>query len=132
MAIIPTPNIIVAPASYSDWRQWAEDFIRLFAVEQAVLRAVVNGALTFGDATDPGNFAIAWLKDQVTNATPDTDTTYNHNIGRAPFGVLLVLQDKAASIYKGAGAWSTTTLTLKANVASVTFTGMVLAAPGDQ
>ncbi len=131
MAFIQQATSLPDPALYGDWKEWARDVARILSVEALVLRSVVNGRLTFGDGVDQGNFEAAWLKDNVTSATPDTDTVFSHNIGRTPFGVLLALQDKAASIYKGAGTWSATTLTLRANVASVTFTGLVLVAPTD-
>ena len=131
MALVQQATPQPDPSLYGDWRAWAEDLIRTTSVESLILRAVINGRLTFGDGTDTGNFEAVWLKDQVTNATPDTDTSYSHNIGRTPIGLFVLKRDKAGVIYAGSGAWTSTALTLRSNVASVTFTALVIAAPGD-
>ena len=131
MAFVQQATPLPDPAFYGDWKEWARDVARALSVEALVIRAVINGRLTFGDGTDPGNFEYAWLLNQVTNASQNTDTTFTHNIGRVPLGIMLVKQNKSASVYAGVGAWTATTLTLRASATSVTFSGLVIAAPAD-
>lgn len=126
MSSLP-PGIPIPILGLQDLRQWATDLTSYLVGELALFREVVNSGLDFGDGIAfSGNFRGAWLKDQVTDATPDTETAYTHNLGVVPIGFLVFKRDKAGVIYSGSTAWTTSQLTLRSNLASVTFTALVL------
>ena len=59
----------------------------------------------------------------TTNATPDTEDSFSHNLGSIPKGYSVINQDKAGSIYEeGTTAWSDSAITLAGSVASITAT----------
>jgi hypothetical protein len=78
---------------------------------------IVNGQLSFGNGATPDNIAGAWAAVADTGAA-DTNFTVTHNLLYIPVGVILMTQTKAGVIYKGSVAWTTTTITLKCNVAN--------------
>ena len=55
----------------------------------------------------------------TTHATPDTEFSIEHGMGVIPTGYIPIKQDKAASIYDGTTANTTSLLYLRCNVASV-------------
>lgn len=60
----------------------------------------------------------------VTNGVANTESTFTHNMGAIPVGYLILGQDKAGSIYQlnnTGTAWTTSTISLKCSVATVTF-----------
>lgn len=75
---------------------------------QPQFREVINGAI------DKREFI-----DLVTHVTPDTEFAVTHGLGRLPLGWLIIMQDKAGSVYLGATARTTEKLFLKCSVASV-------------
>lgn len=65
----------------------------------------------------------------TSNATPDTEDTIAHTVGAIPLGIIVMGQDKAGHTYQVAGtgtAWTSTSIFLKSDVASVTFTLFLL------
>lgn len=58
----------------------------------------------------------------VSNATPDTEDTVTHTLGRVPKGYFVIRKDKAGDIYDGGTADTDTELHLKCAVATVTAT----------
>ena len=62
----------------------------------------------------------------ASNAIANTEDTVTHNLGRIPIGYIVVDRDKAGVIYSSnKGAWTTTTMRLKGNVASTATTLLV-------
>lgn len=121
------PGLPIPRLALNDIRKWSDELVDYLVAEMALFREIVNSGLDFGDAIAfSGNFRGAWLKDQVTHATPDTETAYTHNLGIVPIGYLVFKRDKAGVIYSGSTAWTTSQLTLRSNLASVTFTALVL------
>ena len=84
------------------------------------LAALLNAGLKFGD-----NFN-AQLKTYTTNAVANTADAVAHTLKRVPIGFLLLKSDKAVSLYDGGTAWTATTLSIKANVASATVTLLIV------
>lgn len=84
------------------------------------LARVVNGGISFGNSLHslPDNIDGVWLS-TTTPAGANTDFTLTHNLGRVPSGWIVAMQDKAASVYFGGVAATTTELTLRCSVASV-------------
>lgn len=81
------------------------------------LARVLNGLVSFGNGLNRDNIDGEWAT-VVDTGTADTNFTVVHNMLRIPVGVILMSQSKAGVIYKGSVAWSTTTITLKCNVAN--------------
>lgn len=63
--------------------------------------------------------------DVTSHATPDTEFSFEHGLRYIPNGFLVIAQDKAGSVYKGATAWDTEKIYLKANVATMALRVMV-------
>lgn len=77
--------------------------------------AILNRGITFTDNVDCVLITI------TTSATPDAENTVAHTLGKVPTGYIVYSQDKAASLYLGTTAWTSSNVYLKSNVASVTF-----------
>lgn len=102
----------------------AQDYSSLLdRFQQAVKRyvekivSVLNGQVGFGNGTDLDNLQGRWIN-VTSSGVADTDFTVTHNLGRIPVGFLLVAADKAAVVYRGTVAWTSTQMTLKASQAS--------------
>lgn len=81
------------------------------------LARVVNGLISFGNGISRDNIDGEWASVPDTG-TADTDFTITHNMLRIPVGWILMNQTKAGVLYKGSVPWTTTTITLKCNVAN--------------
>lgn len=81
-------------------------------------RAVDSAGLGYGDGTTNDNMMGVWAN-YTTNAVANTEDAITHNLGGVPIGYVVFSQDKAASLYKGATAWSSTQIFLKCSVATV-------------
>jgi hypothetical protein len=86
---------------------------------QDVSRAI-NGKIWIGSPSDgPVNQQGAWY-DGETPSSPDTEFTFNHNLGYIPTGVHVISVDQAAIVYASRKSeWTTTQMFLKCNLASV-------------
>ena len=58
----------------------------------------------------------------TTNAVADTEETIAHGLGRLPVGFIVINLDKGANLYDGGTTWTSTTLYLKSDTASTTYT----------
>jgi hypothetical protein len=65
------------------------------------------------------NIDAVWVR-YVSNAVANTEDTVAHNLGRVPVGIWVSVPDKAAVIYSGGTAWTSTNVFLKADVLTVT------------
>jgi hypothetical protein len=78
-----------------------------------------------GDAvrsnTSSNGLADGVLVDWVTPATPDTDFTVPHTLGKRPRGYIVAWQSAAASVYDDSnrGSWTASSIVLKCSEASV-------------
>ena len=54
----------------------------------------------------------------TTNAVANTEDAVAHNLNRVPIGYWVISRDKAAIVYNGSSAWTSTNIYLKCNVAS--------------
>ncbi len=79
---------------------------------------------TINNNQKPLNFDAIWVL-YVSNATPDTEDTVPHSLGRIPVGILVGIPDKAAVVYDSGTDWTTTNLFLKVDTATVTVNIMV-------
>lgn len=83
------------------------------------LARVINGNISLGDGTDPGNIDGGWVS-AVTDATPNTNFTVQHNLGRIPVGFLVVDKTANLDVWRGTTASTETDLTLQSDVANET------------
>ena len=89
------------------------------------LRKVVNNHINFGNPS----FALAqggidnidgmWVP-YSTPGMPNTDFVLNHNLNRVPAGYWVMTKSAAVDIYTGSVAATSTQITLRATVGSVT------------
>lgn len=82
------------------------------------IAGVLNGQVGFGNGTEIDNMQGRWIN-TTSPGVADTDFTVDHNLGRVPVGFITISVDKAAVIYTGSIAWTTTQMTLKVNAATV-------------
>lgn len=75
-----------------------------------------DGAIQQGDKA--GNLNAVWVV-FTSNGTANTEDTVPHTLGRVPFGFLASCPDKAAVIYNGTTAWTTSNIYVKTSVATV-------------
>ncbi len=86
----------------------------------------LNGRVRFGPGTSGNNgenIAGQFLT-ITTNGVANTESTFTHSMGSIPVGYIIIGQDKAGSLYQLANtgtAWTSSAISLKCSVASVTF-----------
>jgi hypothetical protein len=81
------------------------------------LARTLNGLVSFGNGITRDNIDGEWATVPNTGAA-NTDFTVTHNMLRLPIGYILMDADRAVSIYNGSVPRTTTTITLRANVAN--------------
>lgn len=79
------------------------------------LRQILNNGVRFEDNHD------AKIVNYTSNATPDTEDTLAHTLGKIPTGYIVCGKNKAGIIYDGSTSWTATNIYLKCDTASVTF-----------
>ena len=73
-----------------------------------------------------------WKASGTSAGVANTEFSVTHNLAHVPFGFMVVSTDKAAHIYKSTTAWTAATKTslgtiyLKSDVATVTFSIVIL------
>lgn len=89
----------------------------------------LNGLVSFGggvNSTWTGN-VDGQRVEFTTPGVADTEFELWHGLGRVPVGRIVMLQDKAGSLYdSNTGGWGTERIYLKCDAASVTFVCMVV------
>jgi hypothetical protein len=101
------------PKTNDQVRPWTVMVRKLY--EQ--LARILNGLVSFGNGITRDNIDGEWAHVADTGAA-NADFTITHNMLRIPVGWILMNQTKAGILYKGAAAWTTTTITLKCSVAN--------------
>ncbi len=99
--------------SFQGLRKFDRDLLKLFSDLVTSLGNMFDRGITFDENTETQTL------DYTTNATPDTEDTVAHTLNKVPTGFFVAGMDKAATIYNGATAWTSTHIYLKCNVASV-------------
>ena len=91
------------------------------------IRRALNGGLSFGTAvqsTRAGNFSAQFRT--VRFVTANATVRIPHGLGRAPVGFIVVLPDRATSIYgANLGGWGPSDLYLASSVANALVTIVV-------
>ena len=108
--------------------------VPILATQIAKLYDAMHGRIRFGSATtgERGENVAGEFATFTSHATPDTEFsatltssgTFNNDVGAIPKGYIILHQDLAGSLYQGPStgtAWTKSTIYLKCDVASVTF-----------
>ena len=80
-----------------------------------LLDAILNRGITFDDNVDCRRVTA------TTHATPGTEFSVTHTLGKVPVGYIVCGQDGAGSVYDGPTENTATTLYLKSDAASKNF-----------
>ena len=102
----------------TDIKNYDTDFNTVFNCLQGRVRFGPGTSLNAGENIQGTFLSI------VTNGVANTESTFTHNMGAVPVGYIILWQDKVGSLYQGPAtgtAWTTTTISLKCSVATVTF-----------
>ncbi len=83
------------------------------------MRAMLDGGLNFPDNFEGKEITF------TSSATPDAENTVVHALGRVPTRFYITSLDKAAIVYRSATAFTSSSIYLKANVASVAVKAIV-------
>lgn len=83
------------------------------------LREILNGGLLFADNHD------VQIKTITTNGVAGVEGAVSHVLKKIPTGYIVCSLDKAAIIYNGSTAWTTTNIYLKSNVVTTTAVIMI-------
>ena len=85
---------------------------------------ILHRGISFGNGVDEDNMSGDWVT-FTSSVSPGTETGIPHNLGEVPVGYLVVRRDKAAHIYDGSTTWTSSTIYLRSDVASVAATVFV-------
>jgi hypothetical protein len=88
---------------------------------------VLSGNVSFGQGDlDTGRNIDVATVDGFSPTPANTAFSETHTLGRVPRGFIVIRQTLAASFYDGGLPWTSTSISLKCSVASVTFTLLLL------
>lgn len=110
------PTILIDQKS--GYRKLDEDILRYLNEQDEALDAVLRRGISFAD-----NFNSVYVQ-FTSHATPDTEFTVSHSLGRIPTGYIPITKDKAADVYN-VSAPTATSLLLKCNASSATIKMLV-------
>ena len=82
-----------------------------------------DGAIQHNDKA--GNLDAKWVV-FTSNGTANTEDAITHALGRVPVMILAAVPDKAARLYDSGTTWTSTTIYLKTNVATVAWKAIIL------
>jgi len=100
-------------------RQFDHDLMLALDGMVTNLMGLFDKGINIDDNLDVKEVAI------TTNGVADTEDGFAHTLKRVPKGYIVVKRDKAGTIYDGASAWTSTTIYLRSNVATVAATILV-------
>lgn len=127
--------IVKKISNYNASRYAGDDFekghdlstdIKNYDTDFNTVMTCLQGRVRFGSGTsgNSGENIQGLFLTITTNATPDVESTFTHNMGSIPVGYSIIGQNKAGSLYQLSStgtAWTSSTISLKCSVASVTF-----------
>lgn len=79
---------------------------------------IFDGRIRLGDGTNKENLDIEF-KEETSPETPDTEFPVSHGLDRVPAGYFVVKRSGAALVYDGGTVWTSTSIYLKCNQASI-------------
>lgn len=107
------PALFVNETVYPNLRKFDRDQLNTINEMVRNLDTILNRGIRFQDNFD------ARLVTFTSSATPDTENTVAHTLGKVPVGFLVYSLDKAGVVYNGTTAFTKTNIYLKVNVATV-------------
>ena len=96
-------------------RQFDRDLVNVLGGFALVLKAILDRGISFDDNMDIRRVSVA------SHATPGTEFSVAHTLGKTPVGYIVYGQTAAGSVYDGATANTATTLYLKSDASAMTF-----------
>jgi hypothetical protein len=91
--------------------------------------AKVLSNISFGTTTSNTDEEMnmqCWKSTGTSPAGPNTEFAVSHNLGRIPIGFMVASTNKAGHLYKSTTAWTATNIYLKADVASLAYTIVII------
>ena len=81
-----------------------------------------QGRVRFGDGVDKARGEnMSGEFHTITTAGADTEVVVAHTLGAIPVGYIVLMQDKAGSLYSSTTAWTKSNIYVKCDVATVVF-----------
>ena len=80
-----------------------------------LLKGILDRGITFDDNIDCRRVSV------TSHATPGTEFSVTHTLGKVPVGRLIYGQDKDGSLYTGSSSNTTTTMYFKSSASSAVF-----------
>lgn len=109
------PSFPAVLAAGSDLRQFDRDLITVLGGMGLNLKAILDGGISIDDNMDISRVSVQ------SHATPGTEFSVTHSLGKVPTGYIVYGQTGAGSVYDGTTANNKTTLYLRSDVSAVTF-----------
>jgi hypothetical protein len=120
MTLYLEPNFpILVQGDFNKLRQFDKDLIGTLNVWSMTLKSILDGGISIDDNVD------ASLVSVVSHATPGSEFSVSHRLGKVPQGYIVTGQDGAGSVYDGSTTNTNAILYLKSDVSSKTFRLMV-------
>lgn len=113
MTMLSEPNL--PSPSAAELRQFDRDLMTVLSGFFQNLTAIIDGGISFNDNMDVSRVSV------TSHATPGTEFSVAHLLGKVPTGYIVYGQNAAGSIYDGSTGNTSTTLYLKSDVASKIF-----------
>lgn len=96
-------------------RTFDKDLITALSGFVMVLKSILDAGISIGDNVDMAKVVF------VSHATPGTEGSATHTLGKIPEGYIVMGQTDAGSIYDGVTPNTKDTIYLKSDVSSKTF-----------
>lgn len=109
------PSFPAVLASEQNLRQFDRDLITVLGSMGLNLAAILDGGVSFRDNLDVSTVSV------VSHATPGTEFSVAHGLGKAVTGYVVYGQTGAGSVYDGTTANTKTTAYFRSDASAVTF-----------
>ena len=110
------PNLpAIFTENQKDLRPFDRDLVQVLGSHGLNLKAILDRGISLDDNVDCRRVSVA------SHATPGTEFSVAHTLGKIPTGYWVYGQTGAGTLYDGASAWTATTLYLKSDASAKTF-----------
>jgi hypothetical protein len=113
------PSFPAVLAAGTELRQFDRDLITVLGAMGGNLAAILDGGISVRDNLDASLVSVS------SHATPGTEFSVAHGLGKVPVGRLIYEQTGAGSLYAGTTANTKTTMYFRSDAAAVTFSLVV-------
>lgn len=100
-------------------REFDKRLIQVLAEWESNIKAILDTGIALDENMDVDFVSF------TSNATPDTEDTIAHTLGRTPSYMFTVSLDKGAVVYKSGTTWTASNIYVKTNTASTAVTLML-------